>query len=324
MQMRDALPLLKDTFSEFNEDKVPRLAAALSYATIFSIAPLFIITISVVAFFLNPAAGGAGHHGQTEDALVNTIRGAMGDDAAKTVRGMVTAAFNRPRSGRIAAILGWITLIIGASGLFAALQDSLNTVWHVEAKKQSIWATVRERVASLGMVLAIGFVLLVSFAVNAVAQFATTYLQKLMPFPQFGVIVLAVSTVVSLLLITLLLALIFRVLPDVKIAWKDVGLGAFATALLFLVGQWAIGLYIGKTGVASSYGAAGSLIVILLWVYYSSMIILLGAEFTKVYARLHGSGAGNDDTPADEQTTTAVVHGQTQQQTTPAPAAPAA
>ncbi len=292
MEARGVWPLLKETFSEFNGDKVPRLAAALSYATIFAIAPLFIITIAVVAFFLNPSGNGAGHHGQTEDALINAIGRGVGHDAALTVRGMVSAAFNKPHTGRIATIVAWVTLILGASGLFVALQDSLNTIWRVEAKKKSLWENVRDRVASVGMVLAIGFVMLVSFVVNAAAQFATTYLQHLLPFPQFGLVVLAVSTVLSLLMISLMLALVFRVLPDVRIAWRDVGLGAFATAVLFLIGQWAIGFYIGKTGVASSYGAAGSLIVILLWVYYSSMILLLGAEFTKVYARTRGSRAG--------------------------------
>jgi membrane protein len=291
MALRGLVPLLHETFREFQADNVPRLAAALSYATIFSIAPLLIITISVVAFFLNPAGHGAGHHTQTEDVLINTVNRTMGHDAAVTVRTMVTAAFNRPHTGPLAAIVAWVTLILGASGVFAALQDGLNAVWHVGAKKQSLWLTIRQRIASLAMVLAIGFVLLVSFAVNAAAQFATAYLQKLLPFPTFGLLVLAASTVISLFLITLLLALIFRVLPDVRIAWRDVGLGAFATAVLFLVGQYAIGLYIGKTGVASSYGAAGSLIVILLWVYYSSMTVLVGAEFTKVYARRRGSQA---------------------------------
>jgi membrane protein len=294
MSTRGIAPLLTETFREFQADNVPRLAAALSYATIFSIAPLMIITISVVAFFLNPSGYGAGHHTQTEDALINTVSRAMGHDAAVTVRNMVTAAFNRPHNGHLATIIAWATLILGASGVFAALQDGLNAVWHVDSKKQSLWLTIRQRAASLAMILGIGFVLLVSFAVNAIAQFATTYLQKLLPFPTFGLLVLAASTVISLLLITLLLALVFRVLPDVTIAWHDVSLGAFATAVLFLIGQYGIGVYLGKTGVASSYGAAGSLIVILLWVYYSSMIVLIGAEFTKVYARRRGSHAAED------------------------------
>jgi membrane protein len=289
MKASAVVPLLKTTFTEFNEDKVPRLAAALAFATIFSIAPLFVITIAVAAFFLNPAGNGAGHHGETENALVGAVQRAMGDDAADTVRGMVSATFNKPRSGTLASIVGWVMLAVGASGLFATLQDSLNTVWRVAPKKKSLWVTIRERASSLGMVLAIGFVLLVSFAVNAAAQFAATYLQKLLPFPEFGLVFLALSTVISFVIVTLLFALIFRVLPDAQIAWRDVFLGAIATAVLFLVGQWGIGLYIGKAGVASSYGAAGSLIVILLWIYYSSLIILLGAEFTKVYAREYGS-----------------------------------
>ncbi len=202
---------------------------------------------------------------------------------------MVTAAYNNRHQGLIASIFSWIIFIVGATGVFASLQDALNTVWHVEPRKVGVWTMVRERSATLGMVLGIGFLLLVSAIMSAAFAFVSGYLTHLFPFPAFGALLQIVTYVLSLAVVTLLFALIYKVLPDAKVAWSDVWVGALVTSVLFVVGQIAIGFYLGRTGVSSTYGAIGSLLVILLWVYYSSMILLFGAEFTKVFARHRGS-----------------------------------
>ena len=288
MKAGDALSMVKETASEFSADKAPRLAAALSYSTIFSIVPLFIITIAIVGWFFG--LSGPHSHTRAEAQLLGAVGRTMGPDAAKTVRGMVTAAYSNRHQGLIASVISWIVFIVGATGVFAALQDALNTVWHVEPRgKVGIWTMVRERTATLGMVLGIGFLLLVSAIASAVFAFVSAYLTHIFPFPAFGALLQIATYVLSLAIITLLFALIYKVLPDAKIAWGDVWVGALVTSVLFVVGQIAIGFYLGRTGVASTYGAIGSLLVILLWIYYSSMILLFGAEFTKVFARRHGS-----------------------------------
>ncbi|MFN2460331.1 MAG: YihY/virulence factor BrkB family protein [Candidatus Velthaea sp.] len=283
--------MIKETFSEWSNDKAPRLAAALSYSTIFSIAPLLIIVIAIAGTIL----GFREEHGHTdvENQLVGQISSRVGPQAGDMVRSMITANFSKASSGIFAQIVGYIMFIVGASGVFAALQDSLNTVWHVELPKRGIWVTVRERVASLGMVLVIGFLLLVSFIASAALAIVSAYLTHLLPFPGAGLLFQAVNYLVSLGVVTLLFALIYKYLPDAKIDWSDVWVGSAMTALLFVVGQALIGIYIARSGVASAYGAAGALLAILIWIYYSSMILLMGAEFTKVYARRRGKSLGS-------------------------------
>ncbi|MDB5028919.1 MAG: putative ribonuclease [Candidatus Eremiobacteraeota bacterium] len=283
---------IKETFARFNADKAPRLAAALSYTTIFAIAPLFIIVIAIAGYALGVANGtGHGHH-VIEDKMLSAIQASAGKGAADMVRDMVTASFDKPKQSIIAQIVGWITLVLGAAGLFAALQDALNTVWHVDPPKKPLWAAIRERLASIGMLLAIGFLLLVTTAINAIIAYVATYVSHALPFPGAGILFSLINIVVSVALITVLFALMYKYLPDAKIEWRDVWAGAFVTAVLFVIGQAAIAFYLGKAGVASAYGAAGSLLVLLLWVYYSSMILLFGAEFTRVYAERHGSRIG--------------------------------
>ncbi|GAC1546882.1 MAG: YihY/virulence factor BrkB family protein [Candidatus Velthaea sp.] len=282
------LDLLKQTYSEFSKDKAPRLAAALAYSTIFSIAPLFIIVIAIAGTVLGLQNGGHGHH-IVEDQLIAQIRLRAGAQAAESIRALVTASFSKTSQGIVAQIIGYVMFLIGASGVFVALQDSLNTVWHVEpAGKQSIWTMVRERIASLGMVLVIGFLLLVTFVLNAVLTYVSTTLTHLLPFPGAGALFVVVNAIVSVGVIAVLFGFIFKVLPDAKIDWTDVRAGAVLTSLLFVAGQYAISLYLAKTGAASAYGAAGALLVLLLWIYYSAMILLFGAEFTKVYALSRG------------------------------------
>ena len=289
--------MIKETYTRFNADKAPRLAAALSFTTIFAIAPVLIIVIAIVGGIIAHTVGHGHGHSAVRDQLLGSIQASAGKGAADAVRLMVQTAFDKPRQSLIAQIVGWVTLVLGAAGLFAALQDALNTVWHVEPPKRGIWQTVRDRLASIGMLIAIGFLLLVTTALNAAIAYVATYVSHALPFPGAAIVFSVINWIVSVALITVLFAVMFKYLPDAKIEWRDVWTGALVTAVLFVIGQALIAFYLGKAGTASAYGAAGSLIVLLLWVNYSSMILLFGAEFTRVYAEKHGSRIGVE--PAD-------------------------
>jgi membrane protein len=294
---------LKQTYERWSADKAPRLAAALSFTTIFAIAPVFVIVIAIAGQVLALGSGGHGHR-VVEEQLLTAIRRSAGQDAAAMVRGMVSATYGKPHNGLVASILGWIVLVFGAVGLFAALRDALNTVWHVEEPKHTnLWQAVRERVVSGGMLLAIGFLLLVTTAVNAAIAYVSTSLAHVLPFRGAGVLIGALDAIVVIALITLLVGLMYKFVPDAEIAWRDVWPGAFFTAVAFMIGQSLIALYLGRAGVTSAYGAAGALIALLLWVYYSAMILLFGAEFTRVYAEKYGSRAsrGTDRTASADE-----------------------
>ncbi len=272
------LTLVKNVFAAFNEDKAPRLASAIAYSTIFSIAPLFIVLIAILGMFV-------GGHAGAENQLVDLVSKNAGKSSGDTVRQLITASFDKPRQGVIAQVIGWIAFIFGATGLFAALQDALNSIWHVESTKGGWKFMVRDRIASFGMVIVVGFLLLVTFIANgAIAFVATNFLSKI-PFGANPAVVGIINAVVSFALITVIFALLYKVLPDVDVDWRDVWLGAGVTAVLFVIGESLISIYIAKAGIASAYGAAGSLLVALLWIYYSALILLLGAEFTKVNAK---------------------------------------
>lgn len=272
-----------DTWRAFSADKAPRLAAAIAYAAMFSLAPLFIILIAIAGAVLGFNTSGHGHH-VVENALIDQVRRGAGEGTAQTVRTLIDATFARPRQGAFAQIAGWTMFVVGASGLFAALQDALNTVWHV--RTSGGWKTMlRDRIASFGMIVVIGFLLLVSFAANAAVTIAATHFAGALVFLGGPVILQTASWAASIAIVTGVFAAIFKVLPDVQIAWRDVWLGALFTSVLFLIGQALIALYLSLAGVASAYGAAGSLLVGLLWIYYSALILLLGAEFTKVRSR---------------------------------------
>jgi membrane protein len=279
MRAQAVVKLLKNTFQEWQEDKVPLWAAALAYYTIFSIAPILIIAIAVAgAVFGQEAAQGQ---------IVGQIQGLVGRDGAEFIQSMLENA-GRPGSGGLVATLFSIaTLIFGASGAFGQLQDALNTIWEVKPKpQQAVKGLLRNRFLSFAMVLVIGFLLLVSLVLSAVLAGLTNFFGSLVPGLAWGQLL---NFAVSFGFTTLLFALIFKVLPDVKIPWSDLWVGAGVTALLFSIGRFLIGVYLGNSSVGSTYGAAGSLIVLLLWVYYSAQILLLGAEFTQVYAKMHGS-----------------------------------
>ena len=272
------IAVLKETFDAFNEDKVPRLAAAIAYSTLFSIAPLFIVLIAIAGAFI-------GSHSQVQKQLVDQVAKVAGAGAGDAVRQIVEASFNKPRQGAIAQTIGWIAFAFGASGLFASLQGSLNSIWHVESTKGGWLRMVRDRAASFGMILIVGFLLVLTVVANSVIAFVSTHFASALPQVANPVVITVAYEIVTLIILTVVFALIYKVLPDVNVAWRDVFIGAAATAVLFMIGQALILLYLTKAGVGSAYGAAGSVMVVLLWIYYSAIILLLGAEFTKVTAK---------------------------------------
>lgn len=279
MKLQDIFGLLKETFNEWNEDKASRLAAALAYYTIFSLAPLLVIVIAIAGAVFGEEAA--------RNQIVGQIQGLVGQQGAEAVQAMILNA-SKPGSGLIASIVGVVALLFGASGLFGQLQDALNTIWEVTPKPdRGLKGIIQDRFFSFTMVLGTGFLLLVSLVLSAALAAFGNYFGHLMPgmaeLWQF------VNFAVSFGVITLLFALIYRVLPDAKVAWGDVWIGAAVTALLFTIGRLLIGLYLGSSAIGSAYGAAGSLVVVLVWVYYSAQILLFGAEFTQVYATRYGS-----------------------------------
>ena len=276
------LTLFKDTFREFSEDKVPRLGAALAYYTIFSIGPLLLIAVAMAGIFLGQEAA--------QGRISGELGKLLGSQMSKSLEQMIEAAA-KPKSGTFATIIGVITLMLGAAGVFGQLKDALNTIWNVTTKKAGgIMGFVTERFLSMAMVLGIGFLLLVSLVFDAVISAMGDYLGQ-----RVGgeAVMQTIQLVISFALTTVLFAAIFRILPDLKIAWHDVWFGALFTSALFVLGKWALGLYLGKAAVGSAYGAAGSLVILLVWVYWSAQILFLGAEFTQVYARTFGSLKGD-------------------------------
>jgi len=270
------LRVLKDTVVQWMEDQPFQLAAALSYYTLFSLAPLLVIVISIAGFAFGRDAA--------QNRIVETIQGLVGRESAAAIQAIIQNASSKPDSGFLSTMLGLIILLVGAGGVVGQLQTSLNTIWGVTPKAgRDIWAFLRQRFISFGLVLGIGFLLLVSL-LTCLSRFIGDL---------FGASVFvahAFDFVVSLIFVTALFAMIYKILPDVNIEWRDVWIGAALTSFLFSIGKIIIGMYLGSTGVTSPYGAAGSLITILLWVYYSSLIFFLGAEFTQVYACEYGSG----------------------------------
>jgi membrane protein len=271
--------LMRESAAEWSSDKAPRLGAALSYYTIFSLAPVLLLVVAVAGLVLgNDAAQGR---------IVEQLSGLLGTSAAEAIQTMLQKASERG-DGILATVIGFATLIVGATGVLIELQDALNTVWKVIPKPgRGIRGILRDRLLSFGIVLGFGFLLLVSLVLSAAVAVLGSWVGGLIP----GWIVIGyiLSYGISLGLVALVLAAIFKILPDAKIAWRDVWVGALVTSVMFHLGKLGISLYIGKAGVASTFGAAGSLAVLLVWVYYSSQIVLFGAEFTRVYADKYGS-----------------------------------
>jgi membrane protein len=269
-----------ETFSEWNNDKASRLAAALAYYTIISLPALVILIIALAGMFLGEEAA----RGQ----VVQQLQSLLGQEGAKSIEEMISSASKAESRSIWASILSSATLAFGATAVVIQLQDALNTIWEVEPKPGSfIKSFIFNRVLSFGMILSIGFLLLVSLVISACLAILSEYLGSLAP--HLKVLWTVVDFVVSVTLIAGLFSLMFKYLPDAKIAWGDVVIGAFLTSLLFNIGKLAIGFYLGSSKIGSTYGATGSLVILLVWIYYSAQIFFLGAEFTQVYARRYGS-----------------------------------
>ena len=275
--------VLKQSGSDFIDDKVLKLSAALAYYTIFSVAPMLIIIIFLCDLFLGRDA--------IEGNIYGQIRGLVGSEAALQIQAMIK---NASLSGDMswATIVGFVTLVIGATGVFAEIQDSINYIWRLKSKpkKNGLLRMILNRLLSFSLVVSMGFILLVSLAVNGLVELFSSLVVRLLPGKiTSGILFSLADFVVPFLVITTLFAIIFKVLPDARIKWKDVRVGAIATAILFMLGKFAIGYYLGASRVSSTYGAAGSIVIILLWVYYSAAILYFGAVFTHVYVQYFGA-----------------------------------
>jgi membrane protein len=270
--------LLRDTVHSFIEDEALSRGAAIAFYTVTSIAPVLLIVIAV--------AGLAFGQDAAENAIVAQLSDLMGSQTAKVLQSAVASAASKS-SGTIATIIGVITLMVTASGVFGEMQSALNAIWRAEPKGTTVSRLIRARAASLGLVAALGLLLIVSLAVSAALTAFGNYLDAIPPLGKL--LFPAMNFLVSLLPISILFAAIYKVLPDRHLEWRDVVVGGVVTAVLFNIGKSLIGWYIGSSAIASSYGAAGALIVLLLWIYYSIQLFLLGAEFTKIYANRHGS-----------------------------------
>lgn len=275
MRLHDAYGLMREAVSAWSDDHVPSMGAALAYYTVFSVAPMLVIAIAVagLAFGADTARG----------EIVVQLSGLMGEEGARAIEALVRSAA-RPQEGVAATVVALGVLLVGATSVFVELQNALDRIWHApEKSREGLWALLRSRLLSFGMILGVGFLLTVSLVLSAVVA----ALGKLWG-PYMGewlLVAEALNFVFGLLLVTVMFAMIYKLMPNVPVRWRDVWIGAAVTALLFTIGKVAIGLYIGRSGVTSSFGAAGSLVVMLLWVYYSAQIFLLGAEFTRAYAR---------------------------------------
>jgi len=283
---RGIFAILKSSVKDFMEDECMTMAAALSYYTIFSLPPLLLLIVMLVGVFMDPQ--------QVQEALQGQMGQVLGQSSGEEIKTIITKAqeTKQPDSGRpLAAILGIAALVFGATGAFGQLQAALNRAWEVQPDPEAggFKNFIMKRVLSFGMILGVAFLLLVSLALSAAISAFGDMLGRMMP--GIGEWVLhAINLVISLVIFTLLFGAMFKILPDAKVAWRDVWVGALFTTVLFVAGKFAIGFYIGQSNPGEVFGAAGSLAILLLWIYYASLILLLGAEFTQRWAEVRGSG----------------------------------
>jgi membrane protein len=281
MNLRELWDTIRQAGSEWVEHKAPRLAAALAYYTILSLAPLLVIAVAVAGFAFGDEAA--------REQLVAQFRDMVGPAGGDAIKTMLEHA-DRPNAGIVATVIGVVTLLFGASGVFGELQDALNTIWEVKPKPgRGIRGIVTDRFLSFAMVLCVGFLLLVSLVLSTVLSAMSGYFER--TFPGLGGLMQFANTAVSFAVVTALFAMMFKILPDVELRWRDVWAGAAVTAALFTFGKYLIGLYLGRAGVASPFGAAGSIVVLVVWIYYSGLILFFGAELTQVTTRREGRGA---------------------------------
>ncbi|MDQ2839456.1 MAG: YihY/virulence factor BrkB family protein [Acidobacteriota bacterium] len=277
---KQAFGLLKQTASQWSDHNAPRLGAALAYYTLLSIAPLLILIVGICGLVFDK--------NHAEQQLLTQVRDMVGPSATKSLQAVLNNA-HRPGSGIVASVIALVTLLFGASGVFVELRDSLNTIWDAPPKPSSGWrGLIWQRIVSFGMVLALGFLLLVSLVLSATLAVVTNFFDGFVPL-RAAILGEAANFIVPLLAISVLFALIFKFVPDVPIRWRDVVIGAIATAVLFQIGKALLALYLATAAVGSTYGAAGSLVAFVVWVYYSAQIFLFGAVFTRVYANTVGS-----------------------------------
>lgn len=280
MNINQTKSLIRAAFSSWLNDYAPSMGAALAYYTMFSIAPLLLIVISTAGFVFGEEA--------VRGEIFGQLQGLMGDQGAQAVQGLLESV-SEPKEGIAGTVIGTVLLLIGATTVFAELQDAFDRIWRAPGRDQDggLWRLIRSRLLSFGIILGIGFLMMVSLifsaAMAALGKWWGPY------FASLEILATALNFLFSFVLTTVMFAMLYKFMPRVKIHWQDVWAGATVTALLFTVGKLLIGIYIGKSAVSSGFGAAGSLVVVLVWVYYSAQIFLLGAEFTWVYARAHGS-----------------------------------
>ena len=272
--------VIKNSFTGFGDNKVTKMSGSLAYATVFSLGPLLIVIISLCSIFLGREA--------IEGKIYGQLRSFVGSDTAEQLQSIIKNASVQGKN-TLAIVIGGIVLLIGATGVFAEIQDSINVIWGLKPKPKRGWVKMlQNRFLSFSVIISLGFLLLVSLGITALIDGFNERLIK--HFPNVTIVVFyIINLVITLVVVTTIFSVIFKVLPDAKIKWKDVIAGAFTTALLFMLGKFAISIYISKSNVGSTYGTAGSLVVLLLWVYYSSIILYFGAEFTKAYAIKYGS-----------------------------------
>jgi membrane protein len=277
--LRPVCDLLSETFKEWRKDNAQTLGAALAFYTTFSMAPLLIIVIAIFGVILGKET--------VQVEILKRAQELIGAQGAAAVKMMIGAAY-RPGTGLPATIIGILVILVGSTSALVMLTHSLNLIWGARPNSQApIWTLVKERLLSFAMILIIGLLLVLSLLLSIALSFLTGFFQNLLPVPPFFIEVC--DFVFSFLLITLLFAVVYKVLPDVKIAWTDVWVGSAITGLLFTLGKFLFGMYLARSSIRSAYGAASSLVIILMWVYYSAQIFLLGAEFTQVYANRYGS-----------------------------------
>lgn len=279
MNQQDLVDFGKQVLQEWQKDKAARLAAALAYYMVFALPSLLILALVVAGQFYNTQS--------VQNQLLAQVGALVGSAGQEVVRAILENA-SQPEAATLAALAGFLTLLFGASGAFLQLQDTLNTIWEVQPNpEQGIWYTVKTRIFSFALVITVGLLLFASMLLSTFFSAASQFLSA--RIPQGHLLIQAGHVVISFGVVTLMFALIFKYIPDVKIRWSDVWIGALFTAVLFSLGNWVIGLYLARSAPGSSYGAAGSLIVVMLWIYYSAQILFLGAEFTQVYANRYGS-----------------------------------
>lgn len=270
--------LLTKTYDKWSRDEASRMAASLAFYTMLSLAPLLVIAVAIAGAILGPEAAAGQLYQQIQDLV--------GDTGARAIQDMMKGA-NKPAAGVLASVLGFATLLFGASNVIGELRTSMNHIWEIPVKDQSILEMIRDRFRLMGLVVGAGFLLLVSLVVSAVLATLGSFLQSWLPLPE--VVTQMINFGISFVVVTILFAALFKVLPETNVEWRDVLLGAMVTALLFTIGKTLIGIYLGKASFGSTYGAAGSLVIVLVWVYYSAQIYFFGTEFTRVYAMERGS-----------------------------------